>query len=52
VVTSQLNGMLVEVLPEIQQDGNLTWVHVRTTDGREGWILRGLLSTATPVPNW
>ncbi len=52
VVTSRLNGMLVEVLPEIVQDGNSTWVHVRTTDGREGWILRNLLITATPVPIW
>ncbi|NPV75063.1 MAG: SH3 domain-containing protein [Anaerolineae bacterium] len=52
VVTSLLNGMLVEVLSEIVQQDNNTWVHVRTTDGREGWIIRSLLVTATPVPAW
>lgn len=52
VVTSLLNGMLVEVMPEIVQEDNNTWVHVRTTDGREGWIIRSLLVTATPVPAW
>ena len=52
VVTSLLNGMLVEVLPEILQQDNTAWVRVRTTDGREGWIIRSLLITATPEPAW
>jgi uncharacterized membrane protein len=52
VVTSMLNGMLVEVLPEIKENQGIPWVHVRLPDGREGWILRSLLVTATPIPNW
>lgn len=52
VVKSLLNGMLVEVLPEVQQNGGVTWAHVRISDGIEGWIVRGLLVTATPQPGW
>ncbi|MCC6147356.1 MAG: SH3 domain-containing protein [Anaerolineaceae bacterium] len=52
VVTSLLNGMLVEVLPDTLQQDNTTWVRVRTSDGREGWIIRTLLITATPSPAW
>lgn len=52
VVTSMLNGMLVEVLPELKENQGIPWVHVRLPDGREGWILRSLLVTATPIPNW
>lgn len=52
VVKSLLNGMLVQVLPETAQNNNVTWVHVRTTDGIEGWIVRSLIATATPVAGW
>jgi uncharacterized membrane protein len=52
VVKSLLNGMLVEVLPKISESDNNFWVYVRTQDGVEGWILRPLLATATPVPGW
>jgi len=51
VVKSLLNNMLVEVLPVTKQNGAVTWVRVRTTEGIEGWIVRGLLVTATPLPN-
>lgn len=51
-MTSLLNGYLVYVLPEIVDEGNTTWVHIRLTDGREGWIVRTLLATATPAPEW
>jgi hypothetical protein len=47
-----LNGILVQVLPEVQQEGLSTWVHVRTVEGAEGWIIRTLLATATPAPGW
>lgn len=50
-----LNGTLVEVLPELVTIGNINWVHVRISYGEtmiEGWIVRGLLLTATPAPGW
>jgi hypothetical protein len=50
VVLSILNGNLIEVLPDEVTSGSVTWIHVRTVDGREGWIVRGLLRTATPAP--
>ncbi|NPV57851.1 MAG: SH3 domain-containing protein [Anaerolineae bacterium] len=52
VVTSLLNGMLVEVLPESHNVGSSTYVKVRTSEGVEGWIIQSLLATATPVPGW
>lgn len=52
VVSSILNGTLVEVLPEVKETGGVAWVRVRMVDGRSGWIVRGLLRTATPAPNW
>jgi len=52
VVQSLLNGSLVEVLNEVETTGNVAWVHVRTTNGKEGWIVRALLRTATPAPGW
>jgi hypothetical protein len=50
LVTSLLNGMLVEILPEVTSNEGATWVHVRTLDGQEGWMVRALLITATPKP--
>lgn len=47
------NGTVLQVIPdEIVEEGNSSWVHVRTPDGQEGWILQSLLATATPSPNW
>jgi uncharacterized protein YgiM (DUF1202 family) len=47
------NGTVLQVIPdEIVEEGNSSWVHVRTPDGQEGWILQSLLVTATPSPNW
>jgi uncharacterized membrane protein len=47
------NGTVLQVIPdEIVGEGSSAWVHVRTLDGREGWILQILLATATPSPNW
>jgi hypothetical protein len=50
LVTSLLNGELVEILPEVTSSGGATWVHVRTLDGKEGWMVRALLITATAKP--
>jgi hypothetical protein len=52
VIQSLLNGTLVEVLPEVVTDGGVAWVHVRLVNRKEGWIVRGLLRTATPAPDW
>ena len=51
-VKSLLNGMLVEILPDSTEADGVTWVKVRTSQGIEGWIVRTLLTTATPPPGW
>ncbi|MBI9049451.1 MAG: SH3 domain-containing protein [Anaerolineaceae bacterium] len=50
LISSLLNGMLVEILPDVVDNQGTTWVHVRTLDGQEGWMVRALLITATPKP--
>jgi hypothetical protein len=52
VVQSVLNGTLVEVMPEVVEQGGVAWVHIRLVDGRTGWVVRELLRTATPAVNW
>jgi hypothetical protein len=52
IVVSLLNGTVVEVLPDVEDVKGIPWMKVRTDDGREGWIVRALLATATPAPNW
>jgi hypothetical protein len=47
------NGTPVEVMPDdpIEAGGGI-WIHVRTLQGEDGWILQILLVTATPAPDW
>lgn len=52
VVGSLLNGTLVEVLPDVTSGSGTAWVHIRMVNGKDGWIVRTLLRTATPAPNW
>jgi hypothetical protein len=52
IVRSLSNDYLVEILPDIFQGENTTWVKIRTEDGDEGWVVRSLLITATPAPDW
>ena len=53
VLATLLNGSLVEVLPEIQNVGGATWVHVRLMNNLQGWVLQTVLSATnqTPVPS-
>ncbi len=46
------NGYLLEVLSEIQVLDGITWLHIRTADGDEGWIIQSLVVTATPAAGW
>lgn len=52
IIVSLLNGTVVQVLPDVVDVKGVPWMKVRTDDGREGWIVRALLATATPAPNW
>jgi hypothetical protein len=46
------NNYLVEILSEIQVVNGITWLHIRTADGDEGWIIQSLVVTATPAAGW
>lgn len=52
IITIVANGSLMQVLPETVEEEGVTWVHVLSPDGVEGWMVQGLLVTATPAPNW
>lgn len=46
------NETLVQILTEIQILNGITWLHIRTADGDEGWIIQSLVITATPATGW
>ncbi len=48
VVTTLLNGNLIQILPEQVNKAGVIWIHVRTTGGLEGWVQAALIVTATP----
>lgn len=52
ILASVPNDQPVQVLPEVQMVDGAYWVHILLEDGREGWMLRNLLLTATPAPDW
>jgi uncharacterized membrane protein len=52
VVVALLNGVIVEVLPDVAMAEGVAWAKVRLADGQEGWIVRSYLATATPAPGW
>jgi hypothetical protein len=47
------NGTIVQVLPEIENVGTITWVRIRVNN-LEGWVLQAVLAattlTPTPIP--
>jgi hypothetical protein len=56
ILTSLVNGYLVEVLPGQQDYDRAIWAHIRFTTDRdgtvEGWVIQSLLIIATPAANW
>jgi hypothetical protein len=52
IVRTVLNGTAVQVLEEIEVIDGATWVHIRFIDQVDGWIVRSLIVSATPEPEW
>jgi hypothetical protein len=55
LLTTLLNGILVEVISDVQRVGNFNWVKVRAVTGSgtfEGWVIQSYLRLATPAPTW
>jgi MFS family permease len=55
LVTTLLNGLLVEVISSVQRANNYNWVQVRAvtdTGTFEGWVIQDFLQLATPAPTW
>ncbi len=52
IIRSVLNGTLVEVLPDAVVVDNNTWANIRFSDQTTGWIVRTLLLSSTPAPEW
>ncbi len=50
VVGSLVNDYLVEILGSVQTADGVTWYHIRTADGKEGWVLQSVVLMFTPVP--
>jgi len=50
VVTTILNGFVLEMLNETQTVNDVVWVHVRMANGVEGWILQEVIAEATLTP--
>ena len=49
ILVSIPDGTLMEVLPGSQVVNGFTWIHVRTPDGDEGWIIQDLITIMTPT---
>jgi uncharacterized membrane protein len=52
VVTTLLNGNLIQILPEQVNKAGVIWIHVRSPDGKEGWVQAALVLTTTPTPKY
>jgi hypothetical protein len=50
-IKSLVNGTRLQLLPETSEADGRTWLHVRSTDGFDGWVLQSILITATPIPS-
>jgi hypothetical protein len=52
ILRTVLNGTAVQVLDEVEIVDGATWAHIRFIDQVEGWIVRSLIVSATPEPEW
>lgn len=52
IIKTVLNGTAVQVLDEVEVIDGVTWIHIRFIDGVDGWIVRNLIVSATPEPEW
>jgi uncharacterized protein YgiM (DUF1202 family) len=52
IVRTVLNGTPVQVLDDIEVINGATWIHVMFVDQVDGWIMRSLIVSATPEPEW
>ncbi|MDO9085607.1 MAG: SH3 domain-containing protein [Anaerolineaceae bacterium] len=52
IIRTVLNGTAVQVLDEVEVVDGATWAHIRFIDQVEGWIMRSLIVSATPEPEW
>jgi len=50
LVKSLLNGSPLFLLPEATEADGKIWLHVKSPDGYEGWVLQSVLITATGIP--
>ena len=46
-----IEGLLVVIIGGPQEVGGESWLQVRASDGREGWILARYIATLTPTPS-
>lgn len=50
LIKSLLNGSQLEILPEATQVDGRTWLHVKSVEGFDGWVIESALITATAIP--
>lgn len=54
VIATLSNGSIVQIFPEIQSINGTIWVHVLTSDNKDGWVFQDVLKavTLTPTPSF
>ncbi len=55
VILTLDNGAVVQILPEIQENSGVTWLHVsvrRNEFTYDGWMIQTVVEIATPPPVW
>jgi uncharacterized membrane protein len=45
------NDSIIIILPETQASDGIVWVRIITSDGKEGWIVRSLITIVTVTPS-
>jgi hypothetical protein len=51
LVKSLVDGSQLQLLPESTEVDGRIWLHVKSPDGFDGWVLQSILITATPIPS-